>query len=244
MRALLVDSGNTRIKVAIAVDGNLEEVRTFERDDIVPLLSFADLHRVSFCSVCDVSGRIEKLIVELRKRYGGGFLLVSSQSRVPFHTPTLFYNTMGADRIAGLVGAYKYLSTKGVLVIDAGTAITYDYLDARGRYCGGLISMGIDMRRRALHTFTGCLPLVDIPTGCSYPFTMQDTVSSLQSGIVSGLVGEFEYLVSQLRGRGADFDVLLTGGDAQCLSNFYFCKSFVVQNLVLEGLYELLECNI
>lgn len=244
MRALLLDSGNTRIKAALSVDGRIAKVHAFEHEHQAEILNLADVLEAEACCVCDVSGQIDTLIAELQSRYAPRFHQISALSQVPFNTGDGFYPTMGSDRIAALVGAYYRVKPKAVLVIDAGTALTYDFLDNNATYRGGLISLGIDMRTRALHTFTGRLPLVKVPEVRFYPFTTEGTVSSLQAGIVAGVVGEFKYLISELRERYDDFEILLTGGDAECLSNFYFCKSFVVQNLVLEGLYELLVCNV
>lgn len=244
MRALLLDSGNTRIKAAIALDGRIEELHIFERAEQEAILHFAVASEVEACCVCDVSGQIDDFIAKLEQRYTGQFHCVSSASQVPFNKGGGFYPTMGSDRIAALVGAYLRTKPRAVLVIDAGTALTYDFLDNNATYCGGLISLGIEMRLRALHTFTGRLPLVKMPEERFYPFTTEGTESCLQAGIVAGVIGEFKYLISELRERYDDFEIFLTGGDAECLSNFYFCKSFIVQNLVLEGLYELLVCNV
>lgn len=244
MRALLLDSGNTRIKTGIAIDGRIVELHIFEHSDQEAILNLAIKSRIEACCICDVSGQINDFIAKLEQRYTGQFHYVSSASRVPFNKGGGFYPTMGSDRIAALVGAYLRTKPRAVLVIDAGTALTYDFLDNNATYCGGLISLGIEMRLRALHTFTGRLPLVKMPEERFYPFTTEGTESCLQAGIVAGVIGEFKYLISELRERYDDFEIFLTGGDAECLSNFYFCKSFIVQNLVLEGLYELLVCNV
>ncbi len=244
MRALLLDSGNTRIKAAIAVDGRIVELHIFERVEQEAILHLAIASEVEACCVCDVSGQIDAFIAQLEQRYMNQFHCVSATSRVPFNTDDGLYPTMGSDRIAALVGAYLRTKPRAVLVIDAGTALTYDFLDSNATYCGGLISLGVEMRLRALHTFTGRLPLVRVPKERVWPFTSEGTEQSLQAGLVAGVVGEAFYLVEELKKRYPEFVILLTGGDAGCLSNFYFCESFVVQNLVLEGLYELLVCNV
>ncbi len=242
MRALLLDSGNSRLKAAIAADGRIETLCVFDHNQVAEILDYAQKERAQACCLCDVSGKIDTLLAELRQAFRH-LHLVSADSIVPFNTGAGFYTTMGSDRIAALVGAYVRVKPSPVLIIDAGTAITYDFLDERATYCGGLISLGIDMRRRALHTFTGRLPLVNVPSETSFPFTTKGTTQSLQSGIVAGIVGEFEYITRELKKKHNDFQIVVTGGDAECLSNFYFCKTFVVHNLVLEGLYELLMCN-
>ncbi len=240
---LTLDIGNSRTKAAIWQGGELTHLATFETLSVSPILAWAQRYHASSCSVSSVNAGAEGLLQELSDHFSR-FHLLTSQSTIPFLKGDYFYPTLGSDRIAALVGAFKRAERgKSLLVIDAGTALTYDFIDASGCYQGGLISLGLEMRRQALHTFTSRLPLVDIPNSTFFPLT-SGTEQCLQSGILTGVLGELEYLHGLLAERFGAFDIYLTGGDAFCLSNFYLCASFVAPNLVLEGLYEVLDWNL
>ena len=240
---LTLDIGNTRTKGGVWVGGELCDVATFDSFSASPILEWAAGYELKGCSVSSVNAGAEELLQELSDHFSR-FHLLTAQSEVPFLKGDHFYPTLGSDRIAALVGAFKRAGRgRALLVIDAGTALTYDFIDASGCYQGGLISLGVEMRRQALHTFTSRLPLVDIPNSTFFPLT-SGTEQCLQSGILTGIVGELEYLHGLVEERFGAFDIYLTGGDAFCLSNFYLCASFVAPNLVLEGLYEVLDWNL
>ena len=98
--------------------------------------------------------------------------------------------TLGYDRMAAVVGAYSQFPGKDILVIDAGTCITYEFIDSKGRYHGGNISLGLQMRLKALHQFTGRLPLVIIE-GASC-LMGRNTVTAIRSGVLKGV----EFVIS------------------------------------------------
>ncbi len=243
MRALVLDCGNTRIKAGIYVADRLLEVRYIAPEFFSKQVhSLVEQYTIDTCCLSDVSIQAHDYYEQLRPLIPYTHQ-VSAASNLPFEKGEHFYPSLGSDRIAAMVGGYLRFRGHGVLVVDAGTAITYDFIDARGLYNGGLITAGIDMRLQALHTFTGRLPLVERPHSRTEPFT-NGTTACIQSGVAAGVVGEIEYLLMHLRERELDFSILLTGGNADCLSKLYICKNFVAQNLVLEGLYGLLNCNV
>ena len=94
-------------------------------------------------------------------------------------------NTLGVDRIALVAGAVKQFPDKNVLVIDAGTCITYDFVSSDATYLGGAISLGIHMRYKALHQFTANLPLVSSLELDS--FIGKNTEESIISGVLNGV---------------------------------------------------------
>lgn len=242
-KVLTLDIGNSRTKAAIWQQGALLYANTFETLAPEPIAAWAEEAQAEACVVSSVNAQADRLIGHLREHFAV-FHLLTPASKVPFDKGDAFYPTLGSDRIAALVAAFSHTShEKAVLVVDAGTALTYDFIDAAGRYRGGMIAPGIEMRRQALHTFTSRLPLVDIPSVLISPLAV-GTEPCLQAGIVTGLVGEMDYLYRSLQQRFGEFSVLLTGGDAFSLSNFYLCENFVMPNLVLEGLYEVLDCNL
>ena len=242
MRALLLDIGNSRTKAAIHDSQKLIDLTSFDKNQYESILQYAKEFRAEACCFCNVGDLDERFVEKLQ----AAFPLchqVSPMSRLPFqHEKGAIYATMGSDRIAALAGAYIRFPNQATLLVDAGSAITYDFLDDKGFYKGGLITAGLRMRLKALHEFTAKLPLVDIPDSRSSELLTTDTQQALQAGCVAGLKGEYQYIANYLTTRYSSFQTLLTGGDAQSLAKFYLCRNFI-PNLVLEGLYGLLQCN-
>ena len=163
---------------------------------------------------------------------------VSLPIKVQYKTP----KTLGKDRLAAAVGANYLQPEKDLLVIDAGTAITYELIDASGSYLGGNISPGMTTRFRALNLFTEKLPLV---VEQEYiPLVGTDTETAIQAGVVNGIVCEMDGYIEMLRLKYPNLLVFLTGGHS-----FYFERRlknsiFADINLVLTGLNRILEYNV
>ena len=163
---------------------------------------------------------------------------VSLPIKVQYKTP----KTLGKDRLAAAVGANYLQPGKDLLVIDAGTAITYELIDASGSYLGGNISPGMTTRFRALNLFTEKLPLV---VEQEYiPLVGTDTETAIQAGVVNGIVCEMDGYIEKLKVKYPDLLVFLTGGHS-----FYFERRlknsiFADINLVLTGLNRILEYNV
>jgi type III pantothenate kinase len=127
-------------------------------------------------------------------------------------------------------------------VIDAGTCITYDFLDSDGIYHGGAISPGLRMRFQAVHTFTSRLPLVDTPAEA---LLIGDTTEkSIQSGVVNGIVAEAKGIIQQYERQFEGLTVILCGGDGGFFENKLKGSIFAVPELVLSGLNSILNYNV
>jgi type III pantothenate kinase len=150
--------------------------------------------------------------------------------------------TLGKDRLAGVIGAKHWMPNSNILVIDAGTAITYDLVTANGEFLGGGISPGIAMRYKALHTFTGRLPLLDYYGDAELIGT--DTASSIHSGVLNGAVAEMEGIIKGYQPLYPGLKIILTGGDHNYFDKRLKIKTFAALNLVLEGLNLILNFNI
>jgi type III pantothenate kinase len=149
------------------------------------------------------------------------------------------------DRIAGVAGAWSRKPEFCSLVIDIGTAITYDLIDEKGRYHGGGISPGLALRCRALHSFTARLPLVDHNIALSsLPLVGHDTVSSIRSGVLHGTAAEIDGMIARYKAENPGCLVWLTGGDAALFAGCLKSQIFAAPNLVLEGLNSILNCNV
>jgi type III pantothenate kinase len=164
--------------------------------------------------------------------------LFSSSMSLPvkmgYETP----ETLGADRLAGVLGAKWLLGRDGMsgacLVIDAGTCITYDWLTPEGEYLGGSISPGLHMRYLALHQQTGKLPLVSHEV-----FENQlgsSTNESILCGVQQGVWGESHRQIVHFLEKYPKGAVFITGGDALFLAEQQKTKIFVEPLLVHYGL--------
>jgi type III pantothenate kinase len=237
---LAIDVGNTRVKAAVFHRDNLIEVTIFPVEKIISEIKYIQkkyaLNDALISSVAFIS---EKKLEKLRKIVVP--LEVSSAMKLPFHNLYKTPKTLGADRIALIAAATKSFPNNDVLVIDAGTCITFDFVDKNATYYGGAISPGIAMRFKALHYFTGKLPLLDNKYHDN--FIGQSTEESMYSGVVNGVIQEIEGVIGQYKQKFNDFTIVLTGGDTNFLSKQLKSSIFANQNFLLEGLNELLIFN-
>ncbi len=157
--------------------------------------------------------------------------------RVDYKSP----ETLGSDRVAAAVGAADAFPGRNVLVVDAGSALTIDLVTEDGAFVGGRISPGMTMRFRALHRFTGRLPMVtaygDVPT------EGYDTKSSIRAGVVRGIAGEISSAVKHYGEVLPGLVALMTGGDASFLSGYVNENITVDENLLVKGLNRILLYN-
>ena len=238
---LIIEQGNTSSKVAIYNKGKMEAsfvYKEFGVSVIAPLMEAYDLTQGILSTVVDTD---EELLAFLRSklRY---FVFLNEDVALPvsvqYETPA----TLGKDRLAAVVGANYLQPGKDILVIDAGTAITYELIEASGIYLGGNISPGMTTRFKALNFFTKKLPLVIEQD--NVPMLGTSTETAIQAGVVKGIVYEMDGYIEELRVKYPELLVFLTGGHS-----FYFERRlknsiFADINLVLTGLNRILEYNV
>lgn len=162
-------------------------------------------------------------------------LRIDHTTNLPIENGYRTPETLGMDRICAAVAGYDRAGQGPVLVINAGTAITYEYVDIHGNYLGGGISLGLAGRFRALHEFTAALPLID-----HHGFLQlvgDDTETSIRSGVVNGLLAEIEGVIERYEAlAGPQLTVFLTGGDADFLGIHLKSVTFADANLLLHGI--------
>ncbi|PRY15039.1 type III pantothenate kinase [Pontibacter ummariensis] len=239
MRSVAIDIGNTGTKYGIFEEDVLVKQGYFEGQDTLPqeLLSEAFDHAI----VATVAQSAETIQQRLSVR--GKFLELTPQTALPVSNLYKTPQTLGADRIAAVVGAHYFFPNRNCLVFDAGTCITHDFLDSVGNYHGGGIAPGLNMKFRALHTFTGRLPLVQ-RTDDEFPLTGQTTQESILSGVLAGSVAELNGLIRAYTENAADLVVILCGGDAGFFESKLKGRIFVIPELVLIGLHRILTHNV
>ena len=178
---------------------------------------------------------------ELELRTMVELTIVSHKLQLPYTNNYATPKTLGVDRIALVCGAAIQFSNKNVLIIDAGTCITYDFLNDKNEYLGGAISPGIRIRYKSLHDYTSKLPFLQSKEPKN--FIGDNTIESINSGVVNGVVQEIDGIINQYRKKYIDLTVVLTGGDTNFLSKQLKSSIFANQNFLLEGLNGILIFN-
>ena len=159
--------------------------------------------------------------------------------KLDYKTP----ETLGADRVADACGAVSLHPGEPCLVIDAGTCITVDFVDAKGVYHGGAIMLGLKMNLQALHTFTAKLPLIDLEGVEKAPVLGRSTEESILAGTLGATLLALAGYVTLYKEKAPGLRVLLTGGDAEKLMASGANGWEHVPHLTLIGLNEILIEN-
>jgi len=240
MMILIIDIGNTNVKAAVFEKDTLLDVVVFEKGKILSeIKKILKKHPISKAVMSNVASISE---VKLKKIQAFvEIIFISSFTRVPFVNLYKTPKTLGVDRIALAAAAVSQFPYKNVLVVDAGSCITFDFVTAKKEYLGGAISPGIQMRFHSLNHFTANLPLLVKEEAPS--FIGFSTKESINSGVVNGVLQEIEGVISQYKNKYLDLTVVLTGGDTNFLSKQLKSSIFANQNLLLQGLNYLLNFN-
>jgi len=236
---LCLDFGNSFVKLSI-YDGT-KEVYYYRKPEL-PLEKIDDLFETfpikraiySTTRIID-----EEILHHLHNKVH--LLELNADTKVPINNQYETPKTLGKDRLAAVVAAYKLHPNKGNIVIDAGTCITMDYIDAEGNYKGGNISPGLWMRLKAMNTYTDKLPMVPYKMPKSYLGT--NTVKALQNGALRGTIYELQSFITSIQNEFGDTNVIFTGGDTKFFEEHLNFPIFASPNFVLVGLNELLKFN-
>ena len=230
---LIIDVGNTRVKVAAFEENLLREM------DIVNLASFTEqLGR--FAGRFPIKKAIISSVGRLTKAQRRAVQLRFPTTLLTHEVPLPFTNmyktpeTLGVDRM-GLMAAFaKAYPEKSGLVIDAGSCITYDYMDANGSFHGGGIAPGIRLRYEAMHTYTAQLPLLEKKE--VQELVGQTTETAMHSGVINGIVAEIDGIINRYKEDCNAEVIVITGGDGEFLSKRLKNSIFAHSNFLLEGL--------
>ncbi len=238
MNSLVIDIGNSLTKIAVF---NNQDIVFFTKVESLidrDILAIADEHQTEKIIVSNVRNTVEHSLSALAKKKE--ILFFNSQTKTPIKNHYKSPQSLGLDRLAAVVGAKTVHKNNAVLVIDAGTCITYDFVDEQSNYYGGSISPGINMRLKALNQQTGKLPLVAFDATFSEQFGA-NTQQAILSGVINGVLAEVKGFIESYNLLYADLKIILCGGDAPFfdtrLKNSIFAKQVISQpNLVLIGL--------
>lgn len=238
---LIIDIGNTRTKFSICNRGEVlitVPVNEFEPSHIEVLQNeYPGLNRAILSSVRAYSEELKKALQEKMDT----FIELNHETPLPIENCYQTKETLGNDRLAAVVGAYDLYPNTNILVIDAGTAITYDLLTEEGKYLGGNIAPGIEMRFKALHQFTGKLPKVEKADHNKLFGTT--TEEAIRAGVQNGVIFEVDSTITAFKNFYGNLKVIITGGDAQFFDNKLKNSFFVHFNLISLGLNRILDYN-
>ena len=223
---LLADFGNTRVKAAVLENGRLRHV-----DDMMKV----DVDGGMWCSVHPLDSNVTEWMMT------HGMKQLSADTHIPLTNAYSSPRSLGMDRLAAAVGAWSIQPGHDLLVIDAGTAVTYDFVSADGVYHGGNIAPGIEMRFKSLHDYTGALPMVD--SEGDIPLLGKDTETAVRSGVINGIRYEMDGYLAKMTSMYPSLLVFLTGGDAEFFDIKAKSTTFAIPDLVLRGLARIYECN-
>jgi type III pantothenate kinase len=242
---LAIDVGNTLTKTAVFQDSDLLRLSFFKDFTLEELKRFINesetkSNRINYSIISSVRKYDSEIKNYLNKNYR--FTELSSKIPMPVNIRYRTPETLGNDRIAGVCGASAMFPGENILVIDAGTCVTYDFIDNEKNYFGGAISPGIDIRFKALNTFTGNLPLVNRAE--NFDLIGDSTEESIKSGVLNGIIAEIEGVIKRYKDRFGQLKIIFTGGDTIFFDKRLKNDIFAVPNLVLNGLNEILDFNI
>ncbi|CCH01899.1 type III pantothenate kinase [Fibrella aestuarina BUZ 2] len=244
---LAIDWGNTRIKAGWFAGNQLQKTARYASpDDLRDALQRQPPQHVI---VSSTSRPADELRLALDDFDGGAdWLLLSPTLPVPVKNGYETPQTLGADRLAAAAGVAAVCPGEPCLVLDLGTCITADFVsagEASGTFEGGLIAPGLQMRLRAMHTFTARLPLPELPAlGEWPPITARNTRDALLSGAMNGMALELNGLIDRYTNQYPHLRVIVCGGDAPLFVNRLKPGIFAVPDLVLLGLNQILLYNL
>ncbi|THH37611.1 type III pantothenate kinase [Neolewinella litorea] len=238
-RRLIIDVGNSGLKAACFEGDEMQPpvVRHAAGDweAIDAMVTNLGVNYIIYSTVANVPS---ERWTDKWKQQGILVFALDRDRPLPFASDYRTPETLGQDRIAAVAGTLGAFQTAR-LVVDAGSCVTFDLVDANDRYRGGNISPGVGMRLRAMHEFTARLPLVEV--GNPDATLGRSTGEALRNGGVLGVVCETEGLYHRLAKEHDGLQLVLTGGDAPLLLPCFSVSCLHYPNLVLRGLNQILS---
>ena len=239
---LAIDIGNSRTKYGIFENDELVFTDTVDYLEWIKITDlFKEFPGIQSAILSSVSQTTPEAIDYLKSNVA--FVELDHATELPFQNVYKSPETLGRDRIAVAAGSMVLAASSNRLVIDAGTCITFDLLNADDEYLGGGISPGINMRFEAMHTFTGKLPLVKLNLSVQNKLIGDTTESSMVSGVQNGIISEVDGIIERYKSNFPDLKVIVTGGDYKYFDKYLKNNIFAAPNLVLIGLKKILDFN-
>ena len=238
---LVIDIGNSRDKIALFNEHDLMFNVPVDRLTLDHLKMLKDEHPQLNKAILSSVRNVEPEITDYLSGNVEFFLEMNHLTSLPIENIYETPETLGKDRLAAAVGANELFPDQNLLIIDAGTAITYDLVSKKNQFVGGNISPGLEMRFKALNHFTGKLPLV------SYSDEFQpigrNTIDAIRAGVQNGILFEMAQTIDLFNRNYQNLHIIMTGGDSIFFDKKLNYSIFVHFNLTLIGLNRILEYN-
>lgn len=244
----VVDVGNTNItygvydgeKLVTSFRMTSKVARTSDEYgmEIIEILKINGISRddIEGCIIASVvPGVMYSLTSGIKRYFEVDPLIVGVGVKTGIKVITEAPKEIGADRIVDAVGAYEKYGGP-ILVIDFGTATTYDLISDKGEFMAGITAPGVRMSAKALWEDTARLPEVEIKKPKS--ILAQETISSMQAGLVYGQIGQTEYIINQVKKESGfnNLKVVATGGLGRVIATETDLIEVYDSSLTLEGL--------
>lgn len=240
---LCIDQGNSRIKIALfKEDGRIAKnlmYKCFTSSDVERLFSLYPITYSIVSSVVNIDPAVVNALHRLSKR----FILFDHLTPLPIYNCYQTPETLGQDRIASAVGASYLCPNQNLLIVDAGSAITYDFVSAEQGYLGGNIAPGVKMRLTVLRQMTKKLPAVEVEENAFVPLFGKNTHEAMAAGVIRGIIFEVKGYMRALSEQGTEFVTFITGGNAPYILGNLQTEVRYEPHLVLKGLNGILEYN-
>jgi len=249
---LAIDIGNTNthiglfskklVKLSIFPTHNSSLIK--DSENIFSLLSSKKINK---CAVSSVVPDYEKFWENyLDIKFNILPLVINNKIHLPVKIKVNNSNLLGADRICNAVCGYEYFKRKqNVIVIDMGTAITYNVILKNGDFIGGIIAAGLGTAAKSLNIYTGKLPLLN-KDRLLFPKTVigNNTVAAIQSGLMNSALYAIEGMVKAIKKeKNRNFEAIITGGLAKPFHKKLSFKPVYMENTVLQGLNMIMNYN-
>ena len=235
---IVLDQGNTLCKIGF-FDNNNHPVFVLSYSELtVPILEELFLTHTPERGILSTVIDLEVSILHFLDTHLKQFVRFNHQTPIPIGNHYGTPSSLGLDRLAAAVGAWFLKPNTPLLIIDVGTAITYDFVQADGVYQGGNIAPGLRTRLKSLHHYTGRLPLVE--PSVNFPFLGRTTDTAILAGVMQGILFEMDGYFDALKSQYENLFAFLTGGDLIFFVDKLKSSIFVCDNLVLAGLNRIL----
>ncbi|GGH17160.1 type III pantothenate kinase [Mucilaginibacter phyllosphaerae] len=238
MPNLVIDIGNTLTKVAVFENDHLLKAGQYQNPEETHIKGFLSEYKADRVIIASVKTTKQPWQMLLEATLPVTYFNSSIKAGINnlYKTP----DTLGADRLAAVIGAnYLYPDTNNI-IISGGTCITYDYIDADANYFGGSISPGLNMRYKAVNHYTAALPFLEADKNFTAAYG-DDTASAIRSGVQNGIKYELEGFIKEYIKTTQGYNIILSGGDSiffdTLLKNSIFAPYIKIEPyLVLKGL--------
>lgn len=243
---LVADIGNSYTKLAVFDNDVLIEKRSYKNEDsreiseeIIKLKQlYPQLTNFILSSVKKEDKKLRNVIRDSFQNY----IFFNEETPVPIKNLYKTPKTLGKDRLAGIIASGNIFPKTNVLVFDAGTALTVDFINDKSEYLGGSIAPGLKMRFKALNTFTDKLPEISVDDEFNSNFG-STTEEAIRSGVQNGILYEVEGYINKFSEKNSNLKVTFTGGDTFFFERRLKKQIFAEPNLVLIGLNIILKYN-